>query len=120
MAWYEMAKNEFLYFLLQENIGTLEVLADHSQCHYNLSCHRLRGLLRPLITNWHKDTNAASSHHVDHYLQSQINPNHANVEDVKISEAYEVGGFCRFGPTSSVEIVRNFVLNVDLFICRSV
>ncbi len=80
---------------MQENIATLEVLADHIQCHYNLSCDRLRSLLRPLLVHW--DASPTSSH-IDHYLQSQINPNNpplvgnngSSDEDAKITEAYEV------------------------------
>ncbi|KAI9556663.1 hypothetical protein GHT06_016453 [Daphnia sinensis] len=74
-----------------ENIATLEVLADHSQCHYNLAGDRLRSLLRPLLTNWHKDASGSSTHHIDHYLQSQVNPGQTGNldEDAKIVEAYE-------------------------------
>lgn len=68
------------------------MLADHSQCHYNLAGDRLRSLLRPLLTNWHKDASGSSTHHIDHYLQSQVNPgqNGSLDEDAKIVEAYEV------------------------------
>ena len=37
--------NESTCIVVQENIATLEVPVDHIQCHYNLSCDRLRSLL---------------------------------------------------------------------------
>lgn len=68
------------------------MLADHSQCHYNLAGDRLRSLVRPLLTHWHKDASGTSTHHIDHYLQSQVNagqPTNGD-EDAKIVDAYEV------------------------------
>lgn len=67
------------------------MLADHIQCHYKLSCDRLRSVLRPLLTHWHEESSPTSSHHIDHYLQSQISPSPTGSDqDTKITEAYEV------------------------------
>jgi hypothetical protein len=47
-----------------------------------------------LLTNWHKDASGSSTHHIDHYLQSQVNASQTGNgdlnEDAKIVEAYEV------------------------------
>ena len=69
------------------------MLADHSQCHYNLAADRLRGLLRPLLSQWHKDSAIQAAQHVDHYLQSLSSTGQSTVaseEDTKIIEAYDV------------------------------
>ena len=105
---------------IEDNISTLQVLADHIKCHYHLACDRLRALLQPLLAHWHKDSTSlssssqqqqqqqqqqpSSSHHVDHYLQSQINSATGSTagqpvseEDARITDAYEVffiGIFC--------------------------
>ncbi len=103
---------ELILCFIQEEIATLEVLADHSQCHYVLASDRLRCLLRPLLANHWSSLDdsptapsgslpgSSASHHIDHYLQSQLsisnsqslssNPAPVSEEDSKIMEAYDV------------------------------
>ncbi len=123
LSVFNWNSNSVVDFGTQENIATLEVLADHSQCHYNLAGDRLRSLLRPLLTHWHKEAKEASgssTHHIDHYLQSQVNAGQSGGngdEDAKIVDAYEVRRRCC---TFSSFLLHPFVYCVHLFLSFNV
>lgn len=61
--------------------------------------------MKPLLTHWHKEASGSWTHHIDHYLQSQVGAAQSGVQDddAKIVDAYEViPQHIKTLPTSSI------------------